>query len=155
MANKHYIDSAELEEWWMGWIVTGDEYAWDQLANMIYKMCFGIAWHFNPNSEEEHQEHTHDAFLQTLEKISLGKLKFIPGKAPVFNLLTTTIMRQLYSKMNREKRRKNHMFKYAERTLIVKNPGDLQEVLNYMGSGHGGHQVNSVWKNILSYKGLN
>jgi DNA-directed RNA polymerase specialized sigma24 family protein len=143
MANKHYVDTIDLEEWWMGWIVTGDEYAWDQLANMIYKMCFGISCHFNPSSEEEHQDYSHETFLQTMEKIKLGKLKFIPGKAPVFNLLTTTIMRQLYSKMNKEKRRKTHMFKYAEKVLVAKNPEDMKEVLDYIG-GHGGRHVSSV-----------
>lgn len=144
MANKqHYVNSADLEEWWMGWIVSEDEYAWGQLAKMIYKMCHGISCKFNPSNEEEHQEHTHDAFLQTLEKIKLGKLKFTPGKAPVFNLLTTAIIRQLCSKMNREKRRKTHTLKYAERTLLQKNPEDMREILGYI-SGHMGYQVSQI-----------
>lgn len=117
MAKKHYVSSKELEEWWTGWIVTEDDYAWNKLASMIYKMCEGIATKFSPRTHEEHQEHTHDAFYLVLEKIKLGKLKFTPGRAPVFNLLTTTIYRHLYSKMNKETRRKDLMVKYMDRVL--------------------------------------
>jgi hypothetical protein len=125
---KKYIDTNVLEEWWAGWLITGDKYTWDRLSGMIYKMSFGIACHFNPSNEEEHQDYAHETFLQTMEKIKLGKLKFIPGKAPVFNLLTTTIMRQLYSKMNKETRRKKHMTKYAVRVWEVKNPDMLKDL---------------------------
>ena len=116
-----YVDSNLIEEWWTGWIITGDRYAWDQISKMIYKMCDGVSTHFNPKSEEEHIEHTHDAFMLTLEKIRNGKLRFEPGRAPVFNLLTTTIFRHLYSKMNKEKRRRNHHANYFNKMAAEHN----------------------------------
>lgn len=128
MAKKkpNYVSSKELEEWWMGWIVIRDPYAWEMMSGMIYKICEGIATKFHPPSPDEHQEHTHDAFLMTMEKISNGKLTFTPGRAPVFNLLTTTIFRHLYSKMNKEKRRKQHTAKYIDKIITEKHP----ELLN-------------------------
>lgn len=115
--SKHYVNSRELEEWWTGWMVTEDPYAWDQMSQMIYKMCEGVATHFHPATKEEHEEHTHDAFFMTVEKIKDGRLKFDPGRAPVFNLLTTTIFRHLYSKMNKEKRQRDLITKYMDRVL--------------------------------------
>lgn len=117
-----YIDSNLLEEWWQGWNITKDPHAWDQINSMVYKMCSGIATHFNPRSEDEHQEHVHDAYMLTIEKIRNGKLKFTPGRAPVFNLLTTTIFRQLYSKMNKEKRRRNRHTDYSQKMMVEHNP---------------------------------
>jgi len=52
-----------------------------------------------------------------LEKIKDGRLKFIPGKAPVFNLLTTTIFRHLYSKKNKDSRRCRIMSNYRQKLL--------------------------------------
>jgi hypothetical protein len=121
-----YVDSKELEQWWTGWLVTDDPYAWSKMSDMIYAMCNGIATHFNPRDEEEHVELRHDAFMTTMEKIKAGKLKFIPGKAPVFNLLTTTIFRQLYSRMNKEKRRKTHQAKYAQKFVAENHPEFLK-----------------------------
>lgn len=112
-----YVDSKELEEWWAGWLITQDQYAWEQISDMIYRICNGIATRFNPRNDEEHTELLHDTFTTTMEKIKLGKLKFEPGRAPVFNLLTTTIFRQLYSKMNKEKRRKIHQTKYIQKIV--------------------------------------
>jgi hypothetical protein len=109
---KHYVRSEELEEWWQGWIVTGCPIAWEETTLRIHQICCGIAKRFNPRNEEEYQEHVHDAFSQTIEKIKTGKLKFIHGKAPVFNLVTTTVFRILYSKMNRQKKHKEHEKKY-------------------------------------------
>ena len=122
MAKKYYVDSVVLEEFWTGWIVTGDPYAWDEMSSMIYKICEGIATHFHPPTPEEHVEHTHDAFTMTVEKIKCGKLKFDPGRAPVFNLLTTTIFRHLYSKMNKEKRRRYHQNNYIKKTISEDHP---------------------------------
>lgn len=108
MPNKHYVNSQELEEWWQGWIITKDTFAWDMMSEMIYKICQGIATKFNPKDDDEYQEHTHDAFAQTMEKIKFGKLRFTCGRAPVFNLITTTVFRILYSKMNRGKKQREH-----------------------------------------------
>jgi hypothetical protein len=127
---KFYVDSKALEEYWTGWLTTDDEYAWSKMSDMIYQMCGGIATHFNPATQEIHEEHTHDAFMLTIEKIRLGKLRFEPGRAPVFNLLTTTIFRHLYSKMNKEKRRKTHHAKYIEKFINEECPELAREFAN-------------------------
>ena len=121
---KYYVNSKELEEFWTGWLVTGCDIAWEQMSSMIYRMCEGIATKFNPSSEEEHTEHAHDAFIMTMDKIMRGKLRFDPGRAPVFNLLTTTIFRHLYSKMNKQKRHRQHHAKYVN-TYVSENHPDL------------------------------
>lgn len=125
-----YVPSAELEAWWQGWIITGCPVAWEEMNNMIYKICSGIATHFNPKDAEEHEEHAHDAFSQTIEKIKKGKLKFTPGKAPVFNLITTTAFRILYSKMNRLKKQREHHKKYAYQ-FVQKNDPDSLKLVEY------------------------
>ena len=122
MAKRFYVDSNELEEYWSGWLITGCDFAWEQMSGMIYKICEGIATKFNPSTPEEHVEHTHDAFMLTIDKIRRGKLKFTPGRAPVFNLLTTTIYRHLYSKMNKEKRRRQHHTKYVNKFVLENHP---------------------------------
>lgn len=125
---KHYVPSNELEEWWQGWLVTGCPLAWKELADRIYLMCCGIATHFNPRTDDEYQEHVHDAFLQTMQKIKLGKLRFTRGKAPVFNLVTTTVFRILYSKMNRQKKQREHQRKFAYQQIQQKAPELLSQV---------------------------
>jgi hypothetical protein len=125
---KHYVSSQELEEWWQGWLVTQCPMAWEEMSNRIYLMCQGIATHFNPRSDDEFQEHVHDAFAQTIQKIKLGKLRFTRGKAPVFNLVTTTVFRILYSKMNRQKKQREHQRKFAYQQIQQKAPELLSEV---------------------------
>jgi hypothetical protein len=128
---KSYVDSNELEEWWHGWNVTGDDKAWNMMSEMIYKICEGVSTKFHPNTKtDEHIEHTHDAFIQTLDKIKSGKLRFIHGKAPVFNLLTTTVFRILYSKMNRQKKQKEHLKKYTY-DCIQKNTPEMLPMIEY------------------------
>ncbi len=111
---NHYVDSAELEKVWGHWLDTGSSESWERLNLDIYKICHGIVRNFRPKSEEEHVDLTHEAFLITMNKIKLGKLKFVPGKAPVFNLLTTSIFRNLYSLMNRVNHRKELMTKHIK-----------------------------------------
>jgi hypothetical protein len=128
--SKKYVDSTELQEWWHGWNVTQDEAAWNMMSQMIYRICEGVATKFHPRSPEEHQEHIHDAITQTLEKIRNGRLRFIHGKAPVFNLLTTTVFRILYSKMNRQKKQREHLKKYTY-DCIQKNLPDMLPLVEY------------------------
>ena len=117
---KHYVDSKVLEAHWAKWLDTADKESWKSLLEGIYKICEGVAVHFNPKDEEEHLDLTHETFTMTIHKIQAGKLKFIPGKAPVFNLLTTTIMRQLYSLKNRDSRRRRLHDKYKQRVVDEK-----------------------------------
>lgn len=119
---KNYVNSKVLEEYWIGWQTTGCDYAWEQMSKMIYKVCEGVATHFNPPTPEDYIEHVHDAFFLTMDKIHRGRIRMIPGKAPVFNLLTTTIFRHLYSKMNKEKKRKQHLSKYIYKYVSENHP---------------------------------
>jgi len=115
--SNYYVDSAVLEQHWTKWLDDGDPKAWDLLTQGIYKICQGVAVNFHPKDADEHAELTHEALVLTLEKIKDGRLKFEPGRAPVFNLLTTTIFRHLYSKMNKESRRCRIMSNYRQRLL--------------------------------------
>lgn len=114
---KYYVDNNELENQWSTWLETGDSETWQQLQENIYKICCGVAVHFGPKDEEEHGELAHEAFLPTIKKICLGRLKFEPGRAPAFNLLTTTIFRHLYSKVNKDIRRKRILTEYRQKIL--------------------------------------
>lgn len=114
---NHYIDNEELERCWIRWNESYDEDAWDKLTKDIYKICQGVAVKFNPRDAEEHSEYAHETFVLTLEKIRDGRLKFIPGKAPAFNLLTTTIIRHLYSKMKKRSRETDIIAQFRRRKL--------------------------------------
>lgn len=104
-----YVNSKELELHWGRWLKRPNAHDWTQMCEMIYKMCSGVAANFHPRTPDEFQEHVHDAFSQCMEKIKKRKLKYIAGKAPVFNLVTTTIIRILYSKCNKVNRRKENL----------------------------------------------
>lgn len=101
-----YVDSDDLEKCWAKWLETEDPQSWEELTSYVYKICKGVAVHFNPKDDEEHTELCHETFVLTIEKIRNRKLTFEPGRAPVFNLLTTTIFRHLYSLKNKSNRRK-------------------------------------------------
>jgi hypothetical protein len=123
---KNYVDSNVLEENWGHWLETGDPVAWEKMGDDIYKICSGVATHFNPKSEDEYVEHVHDAFTQIIEKIKDRKLVFIKGKAPVFNFITTTAFRILFSKMNKRKKNSEHIKKYTIQELVRHNPEMLK-----------------------------
>lgn len=82
---------------------------WHAILKDISNMCNGIATKFNPPSEEERTELAHDALLQVTNKLVNRKLVFTPGRAPVFNLLTTTIYRCMYSIKNKSKNQRNRL----------------------------------------------
>lgn len=128
---NHYVDTKVLEATWTAWLDSSgaDAKSWDELCSMIYRICEGISVHFNPRDEEEQMDLIHETFTQTLAKIQDGRLKFKPGKAPVFNLLTTTIIRQLYSLMNKRNRRKKLHEKYKIRVVEQKFP-DARSLLS-------------------------
>jgi len=115
---KSYVDSKALENCWTAWLANQkDEQSWKELLNGIYKICYGVAIHFHPKDEDEHNEFAHEAFILTIDKIKDGRLKFTPGKAPVFNLLTTTVFRHLYSKMNKDSRRKVVLANFKQKLI--------------------------------------
>lgn len=111
---NNYVDSDELERIWGHWLDTGSSESWERLNLDVYKICHGIVRNFHPKTEEEHTDLAHEAFIITMNKIKSGKLKFVAGKAPVFNLLTTSIFRNLYSLMNRVNHRKDLMTKHIK-----------------------------------------
>jgi len=103
-----YVDSVELEEWWGGWLETGCVVAWERVGVLVFRICEGVARRFHPRDEDEFCEHVQDAFVVVLDKIGSGRLCFEPGRAPVFNLVTTTVFRVLFSKMNKLRRGREH-----------------------------------------------
>jgi hypothetical protein len=82
---------------------------WHAMLEDVNRICYGIAMRFKPRSEDEHQELTNEALIQVIHKLSAYKLVYTPGRAPVFNLLTTTIHRVMYSIMNRRKHQREGM----------------------------------------------
>lgn len=125
---QHYADSAELEAHWARWLAAkarneDDPESWRLLQEGIYKICQGVATQFNPKDDDEHLELSHETFMLTIEKIAAGRLVFKPGKAPVFNLLTTTIFRHLYSLKNKQNRR----YKLLT-TKFIMQPGMLNKI---------------------------
>lgn len=125
---NYYVDSAELEACWADWLKTENCQSWEQLTNYVYKICKGVAVHFNPKDEEEHMDLCHETFALTIEKIKSRKLVFEAGKAPVFNLLTTTIFRHLYSLKNKDNRRRKLL-----RTKFVLKSDVLERLVSAAG----------------------
>lgn len=85
---------------------------WHAMLEDINRMCNGIATKFNLPIDD-HQDLSNEAFLQVTKKLTSGKLVYTPGKAPVFNLLTTTIFRCMYSIQNRKKHQREGQHKLA------------------------------------------
>ena len=109
-----YVNTKEIEAAWGAWLKNHGEKPWLQLSESVYKICAGVVTHFHPQSDDEQAELVHHAFTVTMGKINDKKMVYIPGKAPVFNLLTTAIFRCLYSLKTSEKRRKDKLFKYRQ-----------------------------------------
>lgn len=86
--------------------------SWDLMLNDINNMCIGIGMKFHPPNEEELHDLANEALLQVCNKLQNRKLVYTPGLAPVFNLLTTTIYRCMYSICNRktQQRKGSHKF---------------------------------------------
>ena len=104
------------------------EDSWQKLISMIYEICCGVALNFRPPSEDIKQELIQEAFTHTLSKIHRGKLKFDPGKAPPFNLLTTAIFRIMYSIKNKEKRDRECRSRLVEQLLTGACLPDLSSI---------------------------
>jgi len=120
----NYIDSKELEQIWAIWLDSECPKAWERLQTDIYKICEGVAVHFNPKNPEEHMELVHETFVPTIAKIRSKKLVFEPGRAPVFNFLTTTIFRHLYSLKNKQNRRRKLL-----KTKFLLKPGVMDKLV--------------------------
>jgi hypothetical protein len=88
--------------------------SWHAILKDVNNMCMGIASKFNPASVEEQEELAHEALIQVINKLQRKKLVYTPGRAPVFNLLTTTIYRCMYSIKNKTKNQKIGLAKLVE-----------------------------------------
>lgn len=99
---------------------------WHAVLTDVSNICQGIAAKFNPPSDEEHMELAQEALLQVINKITKRKLVFTPGRAPVFNLLTTTIYRCMYSIKNRGKNQKIGMHKLVDNILSGSLPKNVR-----------------------------
>lgn len=76
--------------------------SWHTMLQHIHRICAGISTRFKLQGEDEQQELASKAFLQVIEKLVSGRLTYLPGRAPVFNLLTTTTYRIMYSILNKQ-----------------------------------------------------
>ncbi len=81
---------------------------WNIMSLEIHRICVGVSQKFRKQEEDAH-ELISDAIAQVMSKIKNKKLIYCPGRAPVFNLLTTTIMRCMFSVLNRNKRNNTNM----------------------------------------------
>ena len=106
--------------------------SWHAMLDDINQMCLGIAIRFKQQSEEDHIELANEALLQVIRKLVQYKLVYTPGLAPVFNLLTTTIHRCMYSIMNKRKTQRNGLQKFCDEVQSGVVPGDRYHIPNYV-----------------------
>lgn len=99
---------------------------WHAMLDDINKMCLGIAIRFKQPTDEEQTELANEALLQVIRKLVDYKLVYTPGLAPVFNLLTTTIHRCMYSIMNRRKTQRTGLQKFCDEVQAGIVPGYKQ-----------------------------
>ncbi len=102
--------------------------SWDAILIDVQKICVGISMKFNLPSDEAHEELAADAFVQVTNKIKHRKLVFTPGVAPVFNLLTTTIHRIMFSLLNKSTKDKENRAEHAKLVVphVVRGQGRLR-----------------------------
>ena len=88
--------------------------SWHAMLEDIRKICNGIATKFHMRSEEEQLDLAGDALLQITNKLVSGRLVYMPGRAPVFNLLTTTTYRIIYSILNKKNSQRDNVRKFID-----------------------------------------
>ena len=116
----YYVDPFILEQTWEKWNKLHKKQYYDELCIMIYKICDGVSKKFYPQNADEHEELTHQAYCMAMDKIHRGVLKYTPGKASVFNLLTTAIYNLLYSYKTKQKNDSKRIKKYAIKHYGIK-----------------------------------
>jgi len=89
--------------------------SWHSMISDVWRICQGISSKFNNQSEDDRLDLIDDALTQVSVKIKSMKLVYIPGKAPVFNLLTTTIYRIIYSILNKKTKTRHYLSQTRER----------------------------------------
>ncbi|MCK9557552.1 MAG: hypothetical protein M0R50_05875 [Candidatus Cloacimonetes bacterium] len=106
--------------------------SWQNMLEDIAKMCNGVASKFNQPSIEETNNLASEALVQVISKIARGKLRYTPGRAPVFNLLTTTIHRCIYSVLSKDARQKKNFMAFAD-NLVIEDANAVR--VNYNRAG--------------------
>jgi len=81
--------------------------AWKELISKISLICEGISKKLCQRTDLR-SDLAHDALLVVMSKLQRGKLKYKPGKAPVFSLLTTTIHRCMFSILSKSTKQTQH-----------------------------------------------
>ncbi len=104
------------------------ETTWEAVLADVGRICHGIAMRFHQPTEEEQTDLAHEAFVQVITKLAQKKLVYTPGRAPVFNLLTTTVYRCMYSIMNSRNNRKTRFKKLAAEVQIGTAPHGLRSL---------------------------
>jgi hypothetical protein len=85
---------------------------WHKIFTDIDRMCRGIVMKFNLD-EVSRADLASEALVQLSNKINSRKITYTPGRAPVFNLLTTTIYRVMCSILNKDTKHKRNIMKLA------------------------------------------
>lgn len=83
--------------------------SWEKLALNVQAICSGISKKFTLPSPDYYEDLANDAMLQVLTKMKARKLIYTPGRAPVFNLLTMTVHRIIFSILKTNKRRRDSL----------------------------------------------
>lgn len=84
---------------------------WGKLLESIYSICQGVSVKFRQKTEEDANDLASEALSQVVNKLVRDRLVYTPGRAPVFNLLTTTIHRIMFSIMNKRKNQRERINK--------------------------------------------
>lgn len=85
---------------------------WQKMMSDISNICNGIIVKFRIAMEEQRHDVVNEALVQVMKRISDRKLVYTPGRAPVFNLLTTAIYRIICSILNKITKDKHDREKY-------------------------------------------
>ena len=79
-------------------------HSWTELANQVYSICSGIAKKFANINDPKYDDIVSTTNLAIITKLKNKKLKFTPGLAPVFSLMTMAIHRETFTIFNSDKR---------------------------------------------------
>lgn len=82
--------------------------SWNDLTQKIWLICSGVAdYHLSSSNElyDLREDMVNETAAQIFTKLTNDKLKYSPGQAPVFNLLSTAIHNLCYTFLAKESRR--------------------------------------------------
>lgn len=115
--------------------------SWNEMLQQINLICCGIARKFTLRSDEERHDLAQEALIQVIGKLRRGRLVYIPGKAPVFSLLTTTIHRCMFSILNKNIKQYRNESKLAEGLTSGRIPPVTHSLCLYFD---GGKEANTI-----------